>query len=126
MNCCVWSLDCKYVDLLYILYAQCIQVLFSVPINLVHSPVYGPESRFCSIPFVKLHVNLHSDAQEECIFLMTQKNKIAFRPNLDPKGTLSSILTIKLAKTGPANSFEEVLKKAKSTTWEYNKAHRRI
>ena len=68
----------------------------------------------------------HSNAQEERVFSMVRKNKTAFRPSLDPKGTLSSILTIKLASTEPAHSFEpakEVLKKAKSATWEYNKAH---
>ena len=57
---------------------------------------------------------------------MVHKDKMAFRPSLDPKGTLSSILTIKLAKTVPAHGFEptkELLKTAKSATWEYNKAH---
>ncbi|KAL5489186.1 hypothetical protein EMCRGX_G018251 [Ephydatia muelleri] len=39
----------------------------------------------------------HSNAQEERIFSMVRKNKTCFRPNLDPKGTLSSILTVKLA-----------------------------
>ena len=44
----------------------------------------------------------------------------------DPKGTLSSILTIKLARTEPAHCFEPskaTLSKAKSATYEYNKAH---
>ena len=70
----------------------------------------------------------HSNAQEERVFSMVRKNKTAFRPSLDPKGTLSSILTIKLANTDPAHCFEpsqELLKKAKSATWEYNKAHSR-
>ena len=68
----------------------------------------------------------HSNAQEERVFSMIRKNKTSFRPSLDPKGTLSSILTIKLASTGDAHSYEpsqEVLRKAKSATWEYNKAH---
>ena len=68
----------------------------------------------------------HSNAQEERVFSMVRKNKTAFRPSLDPKGTLSSILTIKLANTEPAHCFEpskEVLTRAKSATWEYNKAH---
>ena len=68
----------------------------------------------------------HSNAEEERVFSMVRKNKTAFRPSLDPKGTLSSILTIKLANTQPAHSYEpskEVLKKAKSATWDYNKAH---
>jgi len=60
------------------------------------------------------------------VFSMVRKNKTAFRPSLDPKGTLSSLLTIKLASTGPAHKFEppkEVLKAAKSTTTVYNKTH---
>ena len=68
----------------------------------------------------------HSNAEEERVFSMVRKNKTAFRPSLDPKGTLSSILTIKLANTQPAHSYEsskKVLKKAKSATWDYNKAH---
>ena len=68
----------------------------------------------------------HSNAEEERVFSMVRKNKTAFRSNLDPKGTLSSILTIKLANSQPAHCYEptsSVLKKAKSATWEYNKAH---
>ena len=68
----------------------------------------------------------HSNAEEERVFSMVRKNKTAFRPSLDPKGTLSSILTIKLANTQPAHRYEpsqQVLKNAKSSTWEYNKAH---
>ena len=55
---------------------------------------------------------------------MVRKNKTAIRPSLDPKGTLSSILTIKLASQEAAHGYEpskEVLRKAKSATWEYNK-----
>ena len=41
------------------------------------------------------------------IFLLQHcKNKTAFRPNLDPAGTLSSILSIKLAAKEPAHCFE--------------------
>ena len=36
----------------------------------------------------------HSNAEEERIFSMVRKNKTAFRPSLDPKGTLSSIFTL--------------------------------
>ncbi len=70
----------------------------------------------------------HSNAQEERVFSMVRKNKTAFRPSLDPKGTLSSILTIKLANSDQAHRFEpskELLKKAKSATWDYNKVHSR-
>lgn len=62
----------------------------------------------------------HSNAQEERVFSMVRKNKTAFRPNLDPKGTLSSILTIKLAQPEPAHKFEptkELLKEAKSAIY---------
>ena len=68
----------------------------------------------------------HSNAQEERIFSMVRKNKTCFRPNLDPKGTLSSILTVKLATKQECHHYEptkEVLNKAKSATWEYNKQH---
>ena len=67
----------------------------------------------------------HSNAQEECVLPMIQKNMAVFWPSLDIKGTLSSILTIKHANTEPANSLEpskELLKKAKLAKWEY-KAH---
>ena len=64
-------------------------------------------------------------AQEERIFSMVRENKTAFRPNLDPRGTLSSILTIKLANDVPAHQFEPTkdLKTAKSAVWNYNKEH---
>ena len=68
----------------------------------------------------------HSNAEEERIFSMVRKNKTAFRPSLDPKGTLSSILRIKLAHTEAAHQFEpnkDVLKEAKTATMLYNHAH---
>ena len=68
----------------------------------------------------------HSNAEEERLFSMVRKNKTAFRSSLDPRGTLSSIMTVKLAQTEPAHKFEppkELLKKAKAATWEYNKEH---
>ena len=70
----------------------------------------------------------HSNAEEERLFSMVRKSKTAFRPNLDLKGILSSILSIKLAARVPAHCFEptsEVLKNAKAATWEYNKAYSR-
>ena len=69
----------------------------------------------------------HSNAQEERLFSMVRKNKSAFRPSLDSKGTLSSILTIKLAAES-AHCFElikAVLSKAKAAILEFNKAHSR-
>ena len=82
-------------------------------------------SQLCK--FAKLVLGIpHSNAEEERVFSMVGKNETAFQPSLDSKGTLSSILTIKLAKTAPAHRFEptkELLKTAKSVSWEYNKAH---
>ena len=63
----------------------------------------------------------HSNADEERLFSMVRKNKTAFRPNLDPAGTLSSIPSIKLAAKEPAHCFEpssDVLVNAKAATWE--------
>lgn len=84
--------------------------------------------RFAQLSKIALLILIipRSNAEEERVFSMVQKNKTAFRPSLDPKGTLSSILTIKLAHLPPAHSYEptsEVLKKATSATWEYNKKH---
>ena len=52
----------------------------------------------------------HSNAEEERLFSMVHKNKTAFRPSLDPKGTLSSLLTMKLASTEPAHKFDPLRK----------------
>ena len=82
-------------------------------------------SRLCVIAKLVLVIP-NSNAEEERVFSMVRKNKTAFQPSLDPKGTLSSILTIKLANSAPAHHFEptkDLLKTAKSATWEYNKAH---
>ena len=68
----------------------------------------------------------HPNTQEERIFSMMRKNKTAFWSSLDLKGTLSSILTIKLAHTEPSHTFDppkELLRKDKSATTEYNKEH---
>ena len=62
----------------------------------------------------------HPNAEEECVFSLVTKNKTKFRPNLKLDGTLSSILTIKLGKTQPCQSYKppkavlESAKKAKS------------
>ena len=68
----------------------------------------------------------HSNAEER-VFSMIGKNKRAERSSLDVKGTLSSIMTVKLADLN-AKTFTppaSVLKAAKSATYEYNKAHKR-
>jgi hypothetical protein len=68
----------------------------------------------------------HSNAEER-VFSMIGKNKRAERSSLQVKGTLSSIMTVKLADLN-AKTFMppvSVLKAAKSATYEYNKAHKR-
>ena len=68
----------------------------------------------------------HSNAGEERVFSMVRKDKTPFRSSLSMEGTLSSILTVKLADVN-AVKFKppsELLKKAKGATWEYNKQHR--
>ena len=57
---------------------------------------------------------------------MLTKNKTTFRPSLKLDGTLSSILTIKLANPEPCFKYEStsaVLETAKRATMEYNRAH---
>lgn len=69
----------------------------------------------------------HSNAGAERVFSMVRKNKTPFRSSLLMEGTLSSILTVKLADVN-AVKFKppsELLKKAKGATWEYNKQHKR-
>lgn len=69
----------------------------------------------------------HSNAGEERVFSIVHKNKTTFRSSLSMEGTLSSILTFKLADVN-AVKFKppsELLKKAKGATWEYNKQHKR-
>ena len=68
----------------------------------------------------------HSNAEEECVFSLVTKNKTKFRPSLKLDGTLSSIITLKLANSEPCHKYElpnEVLKSAKKATMTYNQAH---
>ena len=68
----------------------------------------------------------HSNATEERVFSMIHKNKTPFRPSLALDGTLSSIITVKLAIEEPCEQFEPtkaLLDKSKKVSWEYNKAH---
>ena len=72
-----------------------------------------------SLFFTRCVIMLH-------IFSTINKNKTAFRPGLVPRGTLSSILIVKLADDMPAYQFEstkDLLKTATSATWKYNKEH---
>ena len=68
----------------------------------------------------------HSNAQEERVFSLVTKNKTAFRPNLRLDGTLSSILTVKLANPEPCHKYElpkAVIETARKATMDYNRAH---
>ena len=47
----------------------------------------------------------HSNAEEGRLFLVVRKNKTTFHSSLNPWGTLSSIMTIKLAQTEPAHKL---------------------
>lgn len=68
----------------------------------------------------------HSNAEEERVFSLVTKNKTKFRPNLKLEGTLSSIVTLKLANTESCHTYDptkEVLAAAKKATMTYNRAH---
>lgn len=68
----------------------------------------------------------HSNAEEERVFSMVTKIKTAFRPSLKLDGTLSSIITVKLANPEPCTQYEppkDILQAAKKATVNYNKSH---
>ena len=68
----------------------------------------------------------HSNAEEERVFSLVTKNKTKFRPGLKLDGTLSSILTIKLANPEPCYDYEpsqDILESAKKATMKYNREH---
>lgn len=70
-----------------------------------------------------------SNTSEERVFSRMRKNKTQFRPSLAVNGTLSSLITMKLANpetVQPRHEYEptkEVVRKAKSATKEYNRLH---
>jgi hypothetical protein len=70
-----------------------------------------------------------SNAEEETIFSMIEKNKTDFRSALNPDTILASLIMTKLAlPCSSALKFEpskDVLLKAEKTTAEYNKEHYR-
>ena len=67
----------------------------------------------------------HSNAGEERVFSMVRKNKTAFRGSLGVDGTLSSLMTIKLANCHQFEPPVEVLTSAKKATREYNLLHKK-
>ena len=63
-----------------------------------------------------------------CIFSIIRKSKTTFPPILVPEGTLSSILTVRLAKDMLAqltnlNQPKILLRQLKFPTWKHNKEH---
>ena len=69
----------------------------------------------------------HSNAGEERVFNLIKLNKTPSRNSLNPNGTLSSIVKVKLAnQRNPAawESSSELLKSAKKATKQYNDEHK--
>ncbi len=70
----------------------------------------------------------HSNAGEERVFSLIKQNKSPGRSNLDAKGTLSSMIQIKLANRDSCTKWEpskDVLKAAKRATKLYNDMHKK-
>ena len=71
----------------------------------------------------------HSNAAEERVFSMLRKNKTEFRSRLDMKGSLNSIMRIKMSLPEalvPCHTWnppEKLLKKCKAAVRRYNEAH---
>ena len=71
----------------------------------------------------------HSNANEERVFSIVGLNKTDTRNRLRLEGTLSSILTLKMAalKKTPCFSFEppsEILRASKTATYRYNSSRK--
>ena len=71
---------------------------------------------------------IHSDAEEESLFSHVKKNLAPQRASLSLDGSLSSTMSFQLnrEKNEPCykyNPSQNVLKRSKEVTWEYNKEH---
>ena len=71
---------------------------------------------------------VHSNAEEESLFSRVKKNLTPQRASLTLDGSLSSIMSFQLnrEKNEPCykyNPSQNVLKRSKEVTWEYNKEH---
>ena len=69
----------------------------------------------------------HSNAGEERVFNLIKLNKTPSRNSLNPNGTLSSIVKVKLANQRNPAAWEpssELLKSAKKATKQYNDEHK--
>lgn len=69
----------------------------------------------------------HSNAGEERIFSLINKNRTPSRSSLQLEGTLSSIITVKTHITDPLEwkPTESLVKSAKKATMEYNRQHKK-
>ena len=91
---------------------------------------YGKNERFGKLSKTAMLVLTipHSNAAEERVFSMIRKNQTSFRPSLDPKEILSSLITIKMEVENRGEdkySFPPtVIREAKSATRKYNRAHK--
>ena len=67
----------------------------------------------------------HSNAAEERMFSMINKNKTSFRSSLSLEGTLSAIMIVKTHIDDPLawKPSQDLLMKAKKATMEYNREH---
>ena len=70
----------------------------------------------------------HSNAGEERIFLLINKNKTPSRSSLKLDGTLSSLMVVKTHIDNPVQwtPSEAMLQKAKGATREYNEQHKSL
>uniref|UniRef100_H3BG61 HAT C-terminal dimerisation domain-containing protein n=1 Tax=Latimeria chalumnae TaxID=7897 RepID=H3BG61_LATCH len=74
----------------------------------------------------------HSNTNAEQVFSLVCQNKTAFRDRLSLEGTLSSLLTVKVARPESEGSCyrfkppEVVITASKKVTWEYNKKHQEV
>ena len=71
---------------------------------------------------------VHNNAEEESLFSRVRKNLTAERASLQLDGTLSSIISFQLNRPQDQPCFkhnpsDNVIEKAKTATWEYNKSH---
>uniref|UniRef100_H3BH34 HAT C-terminal dimerisation domain-containing protein n=1 Tax=Latimeria chalumnae TaxID=7897 RepID=H3BH34_LATCH len=97
------------------------------------------ESALTSLPrfthlgkVAKLILSLpHSNTDAEQVFCLVRQNKTAFRDSLSLEGTLSSLLTVKMARPESEGSYyrfepPDVITASKKVMWEYNEKHQEV
>ena len=70
----------------------------------------------------------HSNADEERVFSLIRQNKTDARSSLSLDGTLSSLITVKMATPEPSHRFEpplSLIARSKKVTAEYNAQHKK-